>query len=194
MLKNSIILLPLFLSGCVAPVALGGIGALGMSVVEDRGLSGVASDQILRIKVDDELSDKLSYFFDYDLTVYKGRVLITGIAPNEKVKAEALRLIKGVSGVNEVIDGLNLKGEEGFSEYTRDAWMTTKLKGTLYANQDIYAPNYLVKTFDKTIYIFGVAQTAEERQMVLDHAFEITGVKKVVNLIEIQKGTPPPRK
>lgn len=194
MLKNSIILLPLILSGCVAPVALGGIGALGMSAVEDRGLSGVASDQILRIKVNDELSDKLSYFFDYDLTVYKGRVLITGIAPNETVKAEALRLIKGVNGVNEVIDGLNLKGEEGFSEYTRDAWMTTKLKGTLYVDQDIYAPNYLVKTFDKTIYVFGTAQTVEEKQLVLDHAFEITGVKKVVNLIEIQKGTPPPRK
>ena len=46
----------------------------------------------------------------------------------------------------------------------------------------------LVKTFDKTIYIFGTAQTKEEMEKVMGHAFTITGVRKVVNLMEIRKG------
>jgi osmotically-inducible protein OsmY len=188
MFKKSFLFLPVVLSGCAAPI-VGGIGAVGMSAVEDRGLGGVASDQALRVKVNYELSDKLFHFHDFELTVYKGRVLITGVAPDEKTKLEALRLIKGVSGVKQVIDGLNIKGEDGFSEYTRDAWMTTKLKGALYADQDIYAPNYVVKTFDKVIYIFGTAPTVGEQQSVLDQAYEITGVKKVVNLIDVQQGT-----
>jgi osmotically-inducible protein OsmY len=185
-----VILLPMLLSGCAVPV-VGGIGVVGMSAVEDRGLGGVASDQALRVKVNYELSDKLFYLHDFELTVYKGRVLITGIAPDEKTKVEAIRLIKGVSGVTQVIDGLNIKGEEGFSEYTRDAWMTTKLKAALYADQDIYAPNYVVKTFDKTIYIFGTAPTAGEQQSVLDHGYEIIGVKKVVNLMDVRQGIEP---
>jgi osmotically-inducible protein OsmY len=190
MFKKSILLIPMVLSGCAVPI-VGGIGAVGMSAVEDRGLGGVASDQALRMKVNYELSDKLFYLHDFELTVYKGRVLITGIAPNEKTKLEALRLIKGVSGVAQVIDGLNIKGEDGFSEYTRDAWITAKLKPALYADQDIYAPNYVVKTFDKTIYIFGTAPTVEEQQRVLEHAYEITGVKKVVNLMDVRQGITP---
>jgi osmotically-inducible protein OsmY len=65
--------------------------------------------------------------------------------------------------------------------------MTTKLKGILYTDEDILAPNYLVKTFDKTIYIFGTAQTKEEMNKVMSYAFDITGVKNVVNLMEVRK-------
>jgi osmotically-inducible protein OsmY len=180
------IFLPILLSGC-GLAAVGGIGTVGMSAVEDRGLTGVASDQILRVKVDTEIYDQLADASEIDVTVYKGRVLLTGIATSARAKADAARAAKGVSGVKEVIDGMNIEGEDGFSEYTRDAWMTTKLKASLYADEDVMAPNYTVTTFDKIIYIFGTAYSKEEMQRVLDAAYDITGVKKVVNLIEVTK-------
>jgi len=189
MLKKSVIFLPLSLSGCIEPIAFGGVGAVGMSAVEERGFGGVVSDQALRVRLNFELSNKLSDFAGISLTVYKGRVLLTGVAANEQTKIEAVRVTKNVSGVRDVIDAMNIQGEDGFSEYTRDAWLTTKLKAALYADQDIYAPNYLIHTFDKVIYIFGVALTKEEMLKVLEHARDITGVKKVVNLIEVA-GTP----
>ena len=189
MIKKCTVFLPLALSGCIAPLAVGGMGATGMTAVEDRGLGGYASDQVLRVKLNFELSNNLSDFTGIELTVYKGRVLLTGVAANAQVKADAVRIARGVSGVREVIDGMNTHGEDGFAEYTRDAWMTTKLKATLYADQEIYAPNYVVRTFDKVIYIFGVAMNKEEMKRVIDHARDITGVRKVVNLIEVA-GTP----
>lgn len=186
MLKKLFIGVPVLLSGC-APLAIGGIGSVGMSAVEDRGITGVASDQALRVKLNIEYSNKLSDFTGTEITVYKGQVLLTGVAGSEKVKKDAVRLAQGVQGVKKVIDGLNVKGEDDFSEYTRDAWMTTKLKTILYAEDDVIAPNYLVKTFDKTIYIFGTAQTNKEMKKVIQDAYEITGVRKVVNLIEVKK-------
>ncbi|HUX79924.1 MAG TPA: BON domain-containing protein [Alphaproteobacteria bacterium] len=180
------IFLPILLSGC-GLAAVGGIGTVGMSAVEDRGLTGVASDQILRIKVDTEIYDQLADASEIDVTVYKGRVLLTGIATSEKAKGSAVRAARSISGVKDVIDGMNIEGEDGFSEYTRDAWMTTKLKASLYADEDVMAPNYLVTTFDKVIYIFGTAYSKEEMQRVVDAAYDITGVKKVVNLIEVTK-------
>jgi osmotically-inducible protein OsmY len=185
MFKKYPLYLSLFLSGC-APLAIGGVGSLGMSAVEDRGLSGVASDQILRITLNVELSDNLVDSTDIIVTVYKGRVLLTGIAGSEQIKANAVRIVKGVSGVKEVIDGMNVQGEDGFSEYTRDGWMTTKLKTALYADEDVRAPDYLVTTFDKVIYIFGTAGTQQEMTRVLETAYDITGVKRVVNLIEVK--------
>jgi len=186
-LKKYLMCLSLVLSGCAGPAIVGGISTVGLSAVEDRGLSGVTSDQVLRVKINFELEEKLEQFTDYELTIYKGRVLVTGIAHNANIKANAIQIIKRIEGVKEVIDGLNVKGSDGFSEYTRDGWITTKLKTTLYADHDIYAPNFLIRTFDKTVYIFGTAQTREEQNKVLEYARDITGVKKVVNLIEVAK-------
>lgn len=184
--KNAIYLaLPLMLSGCAAPL-VGGIGAIGMSAVEERGISGVASDQALRIKLNYELSNQLADFTGIELTIYKGRVLFTGIATNEQIKDHTIRIAQNVAGVKQIIDCMKVKGEDSFSEYARDSWMTTKLKTNLYADDDIFAPNYLVKTFDKTIYIFGTAQTKQEMDKVMQYAYEVSGVKKVVNFIEIR--------
>ena len=179
--------LPLLLTGCGVPIVTG-LGTVGMSAVEDRGVSGVASDQAVRVKLNFELSNGLSDFGGIAITVYKGRVLFTGVAANAQVKAHAVQIAHTVSGVKEVIDCMAISGQDGFAEYTRDGWMTTKLKANLYSDEDIIAPNYLITTFDKTIYIFGTAQTQEEMDRVMTYAYEITGVKKVVNLMEIKKG------
>lgn len=186
MLKKIFLCPLLLLTGCVAPLAVGGIGALGLNAVEDRGLEGVMSDQTLRLKLNYELSNKLSDFSGLELTVYKGRVLMTGVVENDHVKTEAVKISKGVCGVKEVIDRMHVQGKDGFSEYTRDAWMTTKLKASLYGKEDVIAPNYVVRTFDKVIYIFGTAQTQKEKEIVLEHAVDIKGVRKVVDLIDIQ--------
>src|SRR3989338_1637500 len=119
MVKKLWIGLSLGLAGC-APAAIGGIGTLGMSAVEDRGFEGVASDQALRIKLNVKLQENLSDFTGIELTIYKGRVLLTGIAGNEKIKKEAVQITKRVSGVKDVIDGMNVQGEDGVSEYARD--------------------------------------------------------------------------
>lgn len=185
MLKKICLGLPLLLSGCGA-LLVGGVGTVGMSAVEDRGIGGVFSDQSLRAKLAYELAD----IEGVETTVYKGRVLLTGVVFDQKVKEEAVHLAKGVSGVKEVIDRLQITGEDGLAEYTRDGWMTTKLKAALYADDDVIAPNYLIKTSDKVIYIFGTAQTKEEMERVIELASDVTGVRKVVNLIGVKKEPP----
>lgn len=184
MLKKYVICLPLALSGCAVPI-VGGIGTVGMSAVEDRGLSGVASDQVLRVKLNDAFFTPFYEFTGVGFTIYKGRVLLTGIVPNEKTKKAAVTIAKNVPGVQAVIDGLNIQEDDTFLDDARDTWMTTKLKACLYADQDIYAPNYLVHTYDRVIYIFGTAPTKEEITAVISHAREISGVRKVVNFIEV---------
>lgn len=187
MLKNkTILILPLFLSGCAAPL-VSGIGAVGFSAVEERGLGGVASDQALHLKLDYELASNLADYAGIEITTYQGRVLFTGSAASEKIKKHAVQIAHTVSGVKEVINHLKVKGQDGMSEYTRDAWITTKLKTALYSDEDIIAPNYLLKTSDKTIYIFGTAQTQAEMKKVMAHAYDIKGVKAVVNLMKVKK-------
>ncbi|HBG35262.1 MAG TPA: hypothetical protein DER04_01200 [Holosporales bacterium] len=187
--KYSIIILPLLLSSCGVPI-VGGIGSVGMHAVEDRGIGGTFSDEALQFTIRSKLCGEVPNCHVIDMTVYKSRVLMTGVVESQKVKAEAVRVAKSVDGVKEVIDGLNVEGQDTFSEYIRDGWITTKLKTALYAEEDVYAPNYTITTFDKVVYIFGIAESQEEMKLVIDNAYNITGVKKVVNLIEIKKSAP----
>ena len=185
MMKKSILCLPFFLTGCVAPLVVGGAGALWTHAAEDRGIGGAMSDQLLRYKLNKALDEGLTNFDGIELTVYKSRVLLTGVAASEQIKQEAVRITSIVPGVRDVIDGMNTKAESGFGEYSRDGWITTKLKAALYADEDVVAPNYVIRTFDKTVYIFGTAQTQQEVQKVVAHAFDIKGIRRVVPLIEL---------
>ncbi len=186
MVKNIFVGLTLLLSGC-APAAIGGIGAIGLCSVDERGVDGVAKDQAIRAALNFEMEKKLSDFSDVELTVYNGRVLLTGVANTPQIKAQAVNIARNTKGVRDVIDGINVEGEDGFAEYTRDGWITTKLKASLYPEDDVVAPNYVIRTFDKVIYIFGTAQNQEEMDRVLYLAHDITGVRRVVNLIEVKK-------
>lgn len=188
MFTRHLLFVPLLLTGCAAPVAMGGIGAVGLSAVEDRGVGGVASDEVIRVQLNGPLLQKYEYA-GVSLTVYRGRVLLTGIVPNEAIKNEVINIAKDVPGVKEIINGLKIQNDDNVIDTAVDSWMTVNLKGRLYADQDVYAPNYVVTTFDRVIYVFGVAETPQERQAVIQHAYDISGVRKVMNLVQC-KGQP----
>ena len=187
--KTSLIFLPLLLSSCGVPI-VGGLGTVGMHAVEERGLSGAISDEALQFTIRSKLCEKVPNCHVIDMTVYNDRVLMTGVVEDQTIKAQAVSVAKSVEGVKEVIDGLNVEGEDSFSEYVRDSWITTKLKTAIFSEEDVYAPNYTITTFDRVIYIFGTAESTEEMERVIRNAHEITGVKRVVNLIEVKTSTP----
>ena len=60
------------------------------------------------------------------------------------------------------------------------------VSGPLFSEENVYAPNYTITTFDRVVYIFGTAGSNEEMQIVMNDASDITGVKRVVNLIEVK--------
>ena len=74
------------------------------------------SDQLLRYKLIKALDEGLTNFDGIELTVYKSRVLLTGVAASEQIKQEAVRITSIVPGVRDVIDGMNTKAESGFGE------------------------------------------------------------------------------
>jgi osmotically-inducible protein OsmY len=189
MYKKYSILLPLLLSGCAAPL-VGGLGSVGMHAAEDRGLGGTFSDEALQFTIRSKLCGEIPNCHVIDMTVYKSRVLMTGVVESPQVKTDAVRVAKSVEGVKEVIDGLNIEGQDTFAEYVRDSWITTKLKSAIYSEENVYAPNYTITTFDRVVYVFGTAGSQEEMQIVMNDASDITGVKRVVNLIEIKPNIP----
>ena len=179
-------LIPLALTGCVAavPVAVGGTALVGTTAMEERGLDGAISDQSIRGRINYEWGRSPLCFDGIELTVYNGRVLLTGPVKNHQVQLEAYRLAKLAPGVREVIDATKIGGEDN---YFADAWITTKLRSNLITDRRVAAHNYTIRTYDCIVYILGTAQDEEELDALHEVAEDIRGVRNVVVFVEIKQ-------
>ena len=58
--------------------------------------------------------------------------------------------------------------------------ITSQLRTALIINKNIKATNYQIDTYKKKIYIYGIAITSDERDLVLEEAREILDVENVI--------------
>ena len=112
--------------------------------------------------------------------VYDGRVLLTGLTKDTNVSDEAVRIAWKTRGVKKVINEIKLEKASTIADFAHDTWITTKLKSRMTFDKNILAINYLVETVNRSVYLLGVAQDAEELKRVVGHASSIDRVREVV--------------
>ncbi|MDX9861330.1 MAG: BON domain-containing protein [Rhodospirillales bacterium] len=173
------------LPGC-AGVVIGGGAAVGTAAYSERGVDGAARDVKIGTTINAKYID-----FSQDLAikigveVYDGRVLLTGVAADEQMRADAVRIAWTVGGVKEVLNEIQLEGGGGL-ELARDSWITTQLKTKITFDKEIMAVNYSVETVNRTIYLIGLAQSQAELDRVMAHARNIEYVRDVVSHVRIK--------
>jgi len=177
----------LCLTGCIAPLLMGGAAATAMVATKEKGIGGSMSDSNICTKVKMNL-----YNFNADLhakvsvSVQNQEVLLTGVVQDPTWAQEAERLAKSVEGVTNVINHIETEGAETMGSMTSDGWITTRIKSKLLFENDLYSLNYTVETSNGTVYLTGIGQDEAEINRVIDIAKNIGGVKKVVNLVKIK--------
>ena len=159
-----------------------GVGsAVGVVAVQERGVKGGAKDlQIKALIVKDFLARGLKMTTAIGVEVYDGRVLLTGLTKDTDVSDEAVRIAWKTRGVKKVINEIKLEKASTVADFAHDTWITTKLKSRMTFDKNILAINYLVETVNRSVYLLGVAQDAEELKRVVGHASLIDRVREVV--------------
>jgi osmotically-inducible protein OsmY len=181
------------LSGC--PVAIvGGLGAAGgagYAANQERGVPGTVNDFTIKtniqnawLKADPNLPAGL------DLTVYEGRVLLTGTAANPERKAEAAQIAQTIPGVRAVYNEVEVGPGEGMWQSTKDAWITSEIKSKLVFS-NVRSVNYDIETNNRSVYLIGSARSQAELDHATDLARTVAGVKRVVSYVEVRPGAPP---
>ena len=61
--------------------------------------------------------------------------------------------------------------------------ITSQLRTALIFNKKIKSANYSVDTYKKKIYIYGIAETKEEKSLVIEEAKQILDVEDVISSI-----------
>ena len=168
-----------FLNSCSGLVGVG--TALGVAAVQERSVKGRAIDlQIEALILKDFLARGLKMTTAIGVEVYDGRVLLTGLTKDTNVSDEAVRIAWKTRGVKKVINEIKLEKASTIADFAHDTWITTKLKSRMTFDKNILAINYLVETVNRSVYLLGVAQDAEELKRVVGHASLIDRVREVV--------------
>ena len=183
-MRNKILLLlfiGLVLSGCVG-VASKGIFGTGVSVALDpRTVGTQVDDSIMQKNLAGRiiLMDK-KYLLSVKTKVLDGRIFLTGKVDNPEEKLKLTKLAWETSGVRSVRNDIKIKEEFNFQQSAKDVLITSQLRTAMIFNKNIKATNYQIDTYKKKIYIYGIALTSDERDLVVKEANEVLDVEDVI--------------
>ena len=176
----------LFLSGCVG-VSSKGIFGTGVSVALDpRSLGTQIDDSIMQKNLSARLiiMDK-KYFLSIKSKVLDGRIFLTGKVDNPEEKLKITKLAWETEGVRSVRNDIKIKEIFNFQQSAKDILITSQLRTALILNKEIKATNYQIDTYKKKIYVYGIALTPDEKELVVNEAKEILDVEDVIASILI---------
>ena len=181
-----LIFITLFLSGCVG-VSSKGIFGTGVSVALDpRSLGTQIDDSIMQKNLSARLviMDK-KYFLSIKSKVLDGRIFLTGKVDNPEEKLKITKLAWETEGARSVRNDIKIKEKFNFQQSAKDILITSQLRTALILNKEIKATNYQIDTYKKKIYVYGIALTSDEKELVIKEAKEILDVENVIASILI---------
>jgi len=169
------------LNSCVG-VGSRGVFGTGVSVAFDPRTVGTQIDDSIMQK---NLMSKLvlrdkSYLLSVKAKVLDGRIFITGKVEDPEEKLQITKLAWETKGVRSVRNDVKIKEEFNFKQSAKDLLITSQLRTAIIVNKNIKSSNYNIDTYKKKIFVYGIAQNKNERDLVLKEAKQILDVKNVV--------------
>ena len=130
------------------------------------------------------LLDK-KYFLSIKSKVLDGRIFLTGKVDDPEEKLQITKLAWETEGARSVRNDIKIKEKFNFQQSAKDILITSQLRTALILNKEIKATNYQIDTYKKKIYVYGIALTSDEKELVVKEAKEILDVKDVIASILI---------
>ena len=176
-----IIIVSLFLNGCVG-VSSSGIFGTGVSVaIDPRSLGTQIDDSLMQKNLSARiLIENKNYLLKVKSKVLDGRVFLTGKVDKPEEKLKLTKIAWETEGVRSVRNDIKIKEEFNLKQSTKDLLITSQLRTAMILNKNIKATNYQIDTYKKKIYIYGIALTDEEKNLVISEAKEILDVEDVI--------------
>ena len=176
-----VIFIAVMLSGCVG-VSSQGIFGTGVSIALDPRTVGTQIDDSIMQKnlIGKMVIKDKKYLISVKSKVLDGRIFLTGKVDNPEEKLQLTKLAWEIKGARSVRNDIKIKEEFNFQRSAKDILITSQLRTALIFNKNIKATNYQIDTYKKKIYVYGIALTSEEKDLVISEAKEILDVEDVI--------------
>ncbi|MDR1889105.1 MAG: BON domain-containing protein [Zoogloeaceae bacterium] len=172
------------LQGCFG-IALVGATTGVLAVADRRSIGAQTDDQAIELKAAARLSKSLKEVSHVNFTSYNRRVLITGEAPNETVKAQIAEEAIRIENVQGVLNEMVIAGNSSFASRSNDSYITSKVKAR-FIDADRFSANHVkVVTEAGVVFLLGIVNSREAQEAV-QIARTTSGVQKVVNVLHVE--------
>ncbi len=181
------LLFMLILTNCSIPVATG-VATKAVTVSNsDRSIGEYVDDVLIKAILKNSYFDQSEkIFFNVDVEVSQGRVLLTGTVDNIDLRIEATRIAWGVKGVQTVINEIQISESDNILNFADDLVISTKVFAKLMLDEEVNSLNYNIETVNKVVYIIGISSSSDEKKKAIDLTKEVFGVEEVVEYITIK--------
>ncbi len=180
-----ILLLPIILlQGCATAIVTG--AATGASLAHDRRTTGaVIDDQGIEFKASLAIFNNKEIYEQshINVTSYNGTVLITGETLTEQLKQKTYDMVRALPKVRTIHNELIIAAPSALPSRSSDAWITSKVKAKITADEQLDPFFIKVVTEHGIVYLMGVVNHAEADRAV-GIVSNSAGVQRVVKIFE----------
>ncbi len=167
---------------------MNGCGIIYGVAVDERSVSTIASDHIIKANIlnkfaDDEVVDVLNF----SVSSYKGHVYLIGEYENQAQKDSAIKLARSEKDVTNLTTYLLPDSSKSACGPAQNLELTIKVKAKLIGDKDIWSTNIDVKTIQCITILWGLVGTKTEINKAISHAKSVKGVAKVKSFLKFAK-------
>ena len=185
-MKNNFIILflLLLLNSCVGSSTSGVFGT-GVSVALDpRTLGTQIDDSIMQKNLQARLAltDK-KYLIKISVKVLDGRIFLGGKVDEPEEKLKITKMAWETKGARSVKNNIAIKQKFSFKNTVKDILITSQLRTALILNKNVKAANFNIDTINQKTYVFGIAQSENEKKEIIQEAKQIVDLEELVTSI-----------
>lgn len=162
---------PAFLSGCASSRNL------------DESVTDIGADAQLKAVL---FADRSHDYGDVDITIFEGRLLLTGTMKSEDGRRKLIDNAWKAEGVDQVIDEIFVGDGTSFGQGFEDGRIDAALRARLIADGDVKAGDYKASVSKGVVYLLGVTRSEAQLNEALEIARSISGVEKVVSHVLVK--------
>ena len=118
-----------------------------------------------------------------NVKAFNGVVLLTGEVPDNNLRQAAGETVRSINKVRQVHNELLVQSNATLFSRTNDNWIATKLRSKILVNHDIESDRVKSVVENRVVFLMGLL-TREEANLVSGIAAGVSGVEKVVRVIE----------
>lgn len=150
-------------------------------------LSDIGADASLKATL---FADRTHDYSDVDLTIYEGRLMLTGTMRSDSGRKKLVETAMTADGVKQVIDEIFVGDRTSFGQGFEDSRIDQTIRAKFLTSGDIRNANFKVSVSGGVVYVIGVAETEAELNAALEAARSVAGVSKVVSHV-VYRGAAP---
>jgi len=177
----------LLCAGCPQMLIVKGATTAAGMIADDRSLAQQTADIELKGRIEKALADESTALAaGVNVDTFNGRVMLTGVLPDNESRWRAARIARGTASGQEVYDDIEVSPEGSLTDTVADVATNKALGVNLLANEGIASQSLLHRTVNGTAFIMGdggFGLTDSVRAVAL----QTSGVRQVVTHITLEQ-------